>query len=315
MFLAPSPRINLPYSFTQDKMQLRADYKAAERMTTSAGYDYDQVKRTFQEVSTARENTFWGRLASRHLDMVDLTLKYAYSDRNASSYQAVPEITPPENPLLRKYNMADRTRNSGELRANIAATEAITVGLQFDASKDDYSNSTIGLTSGRELNIGGDLTWMLSDQTSLHLFANRQEIKSEQSGSQTFSTPDWSGENKDTVNLYGVGVKHVVIKDKLDIGVDYTYTRSKGAISVSTAANEPPFPDLSTRRDSIRLYANYHLKDNVTLRAGYWYERYSSDNWALDGVAPDTISNVLTFGQIPPQYHVNVIAMSLRYKF
>jgi MtrB/PioB family decaheme-associated outer membrane protein len=211
--------------------------------------------------------------------------------------------------------MADRTRNSGELRANIAATEAITVGLQFDASKDDYSNSTIGLTSGQELNIGGDLTWMLSDQTSLHLFANRQEIKSEQSGSQTFSTPDWSGENKDTVNLYGVGVKHVVIKDKLDIGVDYTYTRSKGAISVSTAANEPPFPDLSTRRDSIRLYANYHLKDNVTLRAGYWYERYSSDNWALDGVAPDTISNVLTFGQIPPQYHVNVIAMSLRYKF
>ena len=315
MFVAPSQRTNLPYSFTQDKAQLRADYKVAERTTTSAGYDYDSVKRTFQEVNKASENTFWGKLASRYLDWVDLTLKYAYSDRNYSSYQPVPEITPPENPLLRKYNMADRTRNSGELRASFAATDTISIGLQFDASKDDYSKSEIGLTSAKEYNFGGDITWMLSGETSLHLFANRQEIKSEQSGSQTYSTPDWAGENKDTINFAGAGVKHIVIKDKLDVGVDYTVTRSKGAISVSTAANEPAFPDLSTRRDSVKLYANYHLKDNVTLRAGYWYERYSSDSWALDGVTPCTISNVLTFGQQSPQYHVHVIAMSVRYKF
>jgi len=315
MFVAPSQRTNLPYGFTQDKVQLRADYKAAERITTSAGYDYDSVKRTFQEVNTARDNTVWGKLASRHLDMVDLTLKYAYSDRSYSSYQPVPEITPPENPLLRKYNMADRTRNSGELRANIAATESISIGFQFDASKDDYSNSTIGLTSAKEYNLGGDLNWMLSDQTSLHLFANRQEIKSEQSGSETYSTPDWSGENKDTIKFFGVGVKHVPIKDKLEIGADYTVTRSKGAISVNSAANEPAFPDLSTSRDSLKLYATYRIKDNVSLRAGYWYERYDSDSWALAGVTPNTISNVLTFGQQPPQYHVHVIAMSVRYNF
>jgi len=315
MFVAPSQRTNLPYSFTQDKAQLRADYKAAERTTTSAGYDYDSVKRTFQEVNKANENTFWGKLASRYPDWVDLTLKYAYSDRNYSSYQPVPEITPPENPLLRKYNMADRTRNSGELRASFAATDTISIGLQFDASKDDYSNSTIGLTSAREYNFGGDITWMLSNQTSLHLFANRQEIKSEQSGSQTFSTPDWSGENKDTIHFVGVGVKHVAIKDKLEVGADYTFTRSKGAISVNTAANEPAFPDISTSRNSLKLYANYRLKDNVSLRAGYWYERYDSDAWALAGVTPDTIPNVLTFGQQPPQYRVHVIAMSVRYKF
>lgn len=315
MFLAPSPRANLPYSFTQDKVQLRADYKAAQRITTSAGYDFASVERTFQEVDTTRENTFWARLASRHLDMLDLTLKYAYSDRSYSSYQAVPEITPPENPLLRKYNMANRTRNKGELRANVAATESISIGLQVDASKDDYSDSAIGLTSGREINLGGDLTWMVSDQTSLHFFANRQEIKSEQSGSQAYSTPDWSGENKDTINLFGVGIKHIAIKDKLEVGADYTVMRTKGAISVGTAANEPPFPDLATSRDSLKLYATYRLKDNVSLRAGYWYEHYESDDWALDGVTPDTIPNVLTFGQIPPQYRVHVIAMSVRYKF
>ena len=315
MFVAPSQRTNLPYSFTQDKAQLRADYRAAERTTTSAGYDYDSVKRTYQEVNKTHENTLWGKLASRYLDWVDLTLKYTYGDRNNSSYQPVPAITPPENPLLRKYNMADRTRNSGELRASFAATDTVSIALQFEASKDDYSNSTIGLTSARDSNLGGDITWMLSGETSLHLFANRQEIKSEQSGSQAYSTPDWTGENKDTINFAGVGVKHILIKDKLEVGADYTYTRSKGAISVATAANEPPFPNLSTRRDSVKLYANYRVKDNVTLRAGYWYERYESDDWALDGVRSDTIPNVLTFGQLSPHYRAHVIAMSVRYKF
>lgn len=315
MFLAPSQRTNLPYGFTQDKVQLRADYRAAERITTTVGYDYDSVERTFQEVDTTRENTIWGKLASRQLDGFDWSLKLAHSDRSNSSYQPVPAIIPPENPLLRKYNMADRTRDRAELRANIAATETLSIGFQADASRDDYSGSTIGLTSGKELNVGGDLTMMLSDQTSVHLFANYQEIKSEQSGSQAFSTPDWSGENKDTINLYGVGVKHVAIKNKLELGADYTVTRSKGAIAVSTAANEPAFPDLSTSRDSLRLHATYRIKENVSLRAGYWYERYDSYNWALAGVAPDTIPNVLTFGLQPPQYDVHVIAMSVRYKF
>jgi MtrB/PioB family decaheme-associated outer membrane protein len=315
MFVAPSQRTNLPYSFTQDKVQLRADYKAAQRVTTSAGYDFDSVERTFQEVDTTRENTVWARLATRHVDAVDLTLKYAYSDRNVSSYQAVPGITPPENPLLRKYNMANRTRNRGELRANIAAAESVSIGIQFDASNDDYSDSAIGLTSGQEFNLGGDVTIMLSDKTSLHVFGNYQEIKSEQSGSQAYATPDWSATNKDTIKLLGVGIKHVAIKDKLEVGADYTLMRTEGVISVSTAANEPPFPNLETSRNGLKLYATYRLKDNVSLRAGYWYEHYESDDWALDGVAPATISNVLTFGQLAPQYRVHVIAMSVRYKF
>ncbi|MDH4174234.1 MAG: MtrB/PioB family outer membrane beta-barrel protein, partial [Betaproteobacteria bacterium] len=216
---------------------------------------------------------------------------------------------------LRKYNLANRKRDSTELRADIAATERISIGVQVDASEDDYSDSTIGLTSGRELNLSGDVSMMVSDETSLHFLANRQEIKSEQAGSQAFSTPDWRGKNKDTIDLFGIGVKHTVVKDKLDVGADYTLTRSKGAISVSGGAAGPAFPDLTTSRDSLKLHADYRIRSNLSLRAGYWYERYESENWMLSGVMPDTIPTVLTFGEQAPRYSVHVIAMSVRYKF
>jgi predicted porin len=156
---------------------------------------------------------------------------------------------------------------------------------------------------------------MLTARTSLHFFANHQEIKSKQAGSQGFSTPDWSADNKDTIDFFGLGVKHKAIPDKLDIGADYSLTHSRSQINVNTGATNPPFPDMTTSLDSLRLYAAYRMNKKVSLQAGYWYERYSSKDWMLDGVAPATIPNLLALGLQAPQYNVNVVRLSLRYKF
>lgn len=312
---AAAPRGNLPYSFTQDKFRLRADIKAPPHIRASLGFDHDSVKRRFQEVRTTDESTIWVSLSSRFLDKVDMTLKFAHGDRSDPAYEPVAAITPPENPLLLKYNMAGRMRDSAELRADIAATDRISIGLEADASEDEYSNSTVGLTTAKEYNFGGDVTMMLSERTNLHLFGNREVIESQQAGSQAFSEADWWGKNEDTIDLVGIGVRHEAIKDRLDIGADYTVTRSTGEIDVNAPAGESGFPNLSTSLDSLKLYATYRLKNNVSLRAAYWYEDYESDNWMLDGVAPGTIPNVLAFGELSPRYHVHVIAVSARYVF
>jgi len=75
------------------------------------------------------------------------------------------------------------------------------------------------------------------------------------------------------------------------------------------------FPDLTTRLNSARLYANFVPRKKLTLRLSYWYESYRSDDWALDDVLPATIDNVLSLGQQSPDYDVNVIALSGRYEF
>ena len=312
MFLG-IPRTNLPYSFTQDKLKLSADYRYSAQTRASVGFDHDRRKRILQEVDTTKEDTFWGKVTTRAMDKVDMTLKLAHGERRGSAY--LPGILPPENPLLRKYSMANRDRDSAGLRIDVAATDTFNIGLGAESSKDDYSDSTIGLTSGRDLGLNANISWLVTQQTSLNLFANRQEITSKQSGSQTFSTPDWSGENKDKIDTIGFGVKHAAIENKLDVGADYTVSRSHSDITVNTGASNPAFPQINTSLDSLKLYANYRLKDNLSLLGSYWYERYDTRNWMLDGVTPSTIPNVLTFGEQPPRYHVQVFRVSMRYKF
>jgi MtrB/PioB family decaheme-associated outer membrane protein len=308
-------RTNLPYGFTKSTAKLSADYRATARTRASAGFDYETNERTYQEVAKTKENTFWGKVNTRPLDNLDLMLKAAYADRSNSGYVVVPEISPPENPLLRKYNMASRTRDSAGLRADVSAWKNVNLGFGMDYANDDYSKSQIGLTESRDVTYSADASALLAKSTSLHLYLTREQIKSNQAGSQLFSTPDWTGENNDIVDTAGIGVKHTVIKNKLDVGADYAISHSRGEVTVYTGAADPAFPDLISKLGSVKLYATYRLKDNISLNGTYWYESYKSENWQLDGVTPSTISNVLALGEQPPSYYVNVVMLTLRYKF
>jgi predicted porin len=122
---------------------------------------------------------------------------------------------------------------------------------------------------------------------------------------------NWSAKNDDTITTAGIGIKYQPIEDKLDIGADYTRSHSRGEISVSGSE----FPDLDTERDTLKLYATYRIKEDMSLHAAYWYEHYDSDDWALDGVDPDTVGNVLSLGEASPSYNVNALGLSVRYSF
>lgn len=308
-------RRNLPYSFTDNTGKVGADYRFNGRTRLSAGYDYQKRERTNQEVRDTTENTIWARFRMRAGDYADLELGAGHGDRDASNYDPVAETDPAENPLLRKYNMADRTRDTGSIHAGLTPHERVNIGLDIDYSKDDYSDSVVGLTESRDTRYNADVAVILTDVTTLTAFGNREEIKSEQAGSQVFAAPDWFAKNDDTFDTFGIGVKHQLIKDKLDVGADYVWSRSTGEIAVDNGSSPADFPDLKTSLDTLNLYASYRLRDNLTLRAAYWYEEYDSNDWMLDGVGVATIPNVIAFGEQSPHYDVHVVTMSVRYQF
>ena len=313
--LAPTPRTNLPYSFTRNLFKVSTDYRITPRDKATLGLDRDTQDRTFQEVSKTTEDTAWAKYAMQR-SVFDVSLNYAHSRRDGTAYTPVPQISPPENPLLRKYNMADRDRDLVGMRAAATPWETVTVGLDYSLAKDDYRNSQVGLTSGKEYTVGLDLSAQLAENTSLHLYYSRQSIKSNQAGAQSFSNPpDWTADNTDTIQTAGIGVKHALIPETMDIGADLTSSRSVGDIKVSTALNEPGFPSIKSDLDSFKLWATYKVKADLMIRASLWQERYSSQNWAIDGVSPSTIPNVLTLGETSPQYKVNVASLSVRYRF
>jgi len=311
-------RINQPYSFTRNLLNLSADYRLPRYAKLGAGYDYDNYKRNLQDFDETDEQTLWGKVSANAGEYVDWMFKYAHAQRDVSAYDPNPVIDPPQNPLMRKYNMADRDRDTVGFHTGITPMERLTIGVGIDYAWDDYSKSLVGLLDGEQGDVSADASLVLTDKATLSFFANRELIKSSQGGSQTTPTiQDWSARNRDTIDTAGVGIKYRA-NEKLDLGADYSASRSTGEISIrdaSFAGSSRSFPDLTTELDSVRVYGTYQLKPAVALRATYWYERYDSEDWTLDGVTPLTIPNVISLGQRSPTYHVNAVSLSVRYSF
>jgi MtrB/PioB family decaheme-associated outer membrane protein len=308
------PLTNAPYSYTRDTFKLNSTYKISRAVKTSFGYDYRRYNRTYVEVENSNEQTIWASLVSHATDAVSLTARYAHAQRRKDGYQLIPGVDSPENPLMRKYNMADRNRDTLKMRLDFQLAPQTSMGINLDMANDDYPDSSIGLTSGHEAILGADFSTLLTRNTSANLFISFEDINSRIAGSQLYSTPDWSGTINDQFNTAGMGLNHVLINSKLDIGVDYVYSHSLGEIAYGQSGSGARLPDLYTTLYSVNIYGNYRLNEKLTVKGAYSYENYNSADWAYDNVNEDTIATTLTLGQESPSYSVNVFMISMRYQ-
>jgi len=312
-----SQKTNSPYSFKRKTLKINGSYRVLRRTKLSAGFDHEIYNRTYQDVDKTRENKVWTKLKFHPYDMVETTLKYSYANRNASSFNPNSEISPPENRLMRKYNMADRERDQVGVYLSVTPIDILTVGLNADYSFDDFSNSSVGLIDNKSTNYTLDISIMPREDISIYTFFSRENLKSNQAGSQSFSTADWRVKNNDRINTAGIGIKLAMLENKLDIGFDYSYSRSKGHMDSESDifSSVEPFPDLETRLHTSKVYANYKLSEDLSVRFNYIYEKYQEKDWTIDNIEADTIPNVLALGQQNNPYNAYMFSTSLRYEF
>jgi MtrB/PioB family decaheme-associated outer membrane protein len=294
---------------------VQADYDYVRGTRLGFGYDLDERERTFQEVEETTEDSIWGSIRVRNIENLFLEFRLATSRREASSSEVVASIDPPQNQLMTKYNLADRDRNSISMHASFLPADYYSVGVSMDFARDDYDQSELGLTKSNDTSINIDFTAMVTEETTVNAFVGHQEIESEQAGSASFAEPDWFADVNDSFNYFGIGFTHVLIEGELNIGADFSRANSRGEIDIDSAVPGAPFPDLVTELDTLRLYLDYRIDDNMTLRAAYWHEEYDSDDWALDGLDPDTVGNLLALGMESPSYNNDVVKLSMSYRF
>lgn len=315
IYLDTQARRNTPFSLTQDRLKLTADYRGPDSLKLSAGLEGDQRIRSYTEVVTTQEGSLWTRVSAQPREDLTLAVKLAHTERRPSGYGVATWFGAPENPLLRKYNLAARDRDSAELRGDWTPSETVALGLSLGASEDRYSQSVVGLKGGRNFDIAADASWALSERTRLTGFTQLQRMRSRQAGSQGGQAADWTALNVDRFQVFGLGLRHAVLPERLDVGADLSFGRAHSAARVDTGASGPGLPNARNAMDSVRLFASYKLQERLWINASAWYERYAAQDWHNDGIAPATVQSLLAFGQQVPGYELGVLRVSLRYGF
>ena len=305
---------NIPYSFERSSLSLSADYDLFDTVRVSGGYDRKDIDRDFQEVAEQTEDTGWGRLRWQPTSALEMDIRGGASERDIDRYNEVFAVSVGQNPLLRKYNLAYRYRQFGDISLSLSGGE-VSVTLNALYADDEYTDSEVGITSGEELRIAADLNWAMSENASLYLTAGFEDIESEQVGSQAFSAPDWSATHDDDFTTVGMGFRLRNIAEKVDVQMDYM--RSDGASEIIVdSANDglSEFPELESVLDYLRFRLAYRQSERLELNLNLLYQRFEAENWSLEGVTPAAIPEVLSLGARPYDDEVFMIGVGFMYR-
>ena len=81
---------------------------------------------------------------------------------------------------------------------------------------------------------------------------------------------------------------------------------------------EGQYPDTKTQLTSVKLWTDYNYSKNLSYKLGFWFEDYTADNWAVDGLEPYdplAVENTLLLGNETLDYDVYVITVSATYRY
>ena len=323
-FLAGGTETNVPYGFEQRRVGVSGDYDlrrllrfipAQQRLRISGGWRRDEIDRRFQEASRTTENSGWGRVSWRPADWMDLAVRFGGANREADDYDVTrAEVGGPQNPLLRKYNMADRERQFTEATLSLQPHATLSLTATGTYANLDYVNSRLGLQNSRERGATAAAGWSPSPDVSFYGQYAWQRMDTRQAGSAAFARPDWVGTTEDVFRTGGAGFRVDNIGTELGLQVDWFFARSQGDVAVRAAATEA-LPPLRTRMNGGAINLTWRSKGAFTVLAGVRYEHFDADDWALDGVGPSTVPTLLSLGALAWDYDVEQVTLAFRYRF
>lgn len=311
---AGTPVVNSAYDYERSEAKLRAEYRPWRPLTLSAGLASKQVDRAGQERDRTETDKLWAGLRLRARGFLTFNVDAFDESRDGSDYGLLDNPAAPQNPLLRKYNMADRDRDGARVQLSLLGLPNTDLSLEYETLNDDYDHSAIGLKSAESQRFGIDAAYVFDSMASTYLSLSNEITRSSQQNSQSFATADWAATNRDEFTMAVLGYQHRALLERFDLVFEYSWDRSRGRIENNTSGLRTAFPELEGRRDMVRVGVEFPYRDNLQFGIDYFYERVRNDDWALDGVAPDTIPTLLSLGASAWNYTNNVVYLNVRYQ-
>lgn len=311
------------YGYQDTDTDLSLDYAFTRTIHAYAGWERRKKERDGQDVDETEEDTYWAQLRLRPAGGLAISLRAEGAERDASEYRQVSTGSGrAQNPLMRKYYLADREREAYEARLDWAG-ERTSLSFKYQQAEDDYTDSFVGLTDTNYDQFAADASLVVGKGLVGSLFYARDNYDSKLVGAGSATAPNtappnWDARTQDEQEMVGLALDWPGLLDgKLDLRADWIRAETTGDIAVGSGpgAARESFPTLKGDLDSAGLAGVWHLGPRLDLRAEVRWEQYDAEDWALDGVGPATIGNVLTFGSEPLEYDLVVLFFGVDYKF
>ncbi len=302
---------NVAMDIQRTNFKLQSSYRFNSDYRLLGGFDYKAVERNYTEREETEDSALWAKLNIRAIPKTVVDLKASYETRDGSTYDSLEATSIEENPLLRKFYLADRNRNGLELRVNHTPLQWLTVDFDAHYNNDDYDSTLIGLTGVQDYGYNVQLSAQLSNRLNVFASAGQQWIESDMAGSQAYASPDWYTDVDDEFIDLNIGFTYDgLMDDRLSIGGNYQFANSASDTLITTTTNQP-YGNYYSYSHNLELYGRYALNERMGLKLSYQYERYYDTDYAE--VSPYAVPGLVTLGELNHNYNAHLLMLTFSY--
>jgi MtrB/PioB family decaheme-associated outer membrane protein len=301
--------INTPFSYKDTIGKLQGTYRLVEGYSVLGSVEYKSQDRTAPPIFAGTHirlpfakqlDTTDVRLQLRKSmsESVNGSLAYVREQRRGKDYveagqiDTTPVLTPdPSENLIHPMHIADRDRDKVRAMLDWSPSEALAIQLAGEGSSDKYGdgpngNNPLGLQKGTGSFVSADASYQVASGWAIHAWVSRDESKADEITVGDGGDPERkTNKLTETGTSVGIGVKGNV-SGRLKVGGDVEHFRSvneynqtlSGGATLNAALM--PVPDITNRLLRLKLYADYALQKNVSLRFDLVHERWKTDDWS-----------------------------------
>src|SRR3954463_5604737 len=320
--LGPERYAHNRFTFDSD-----ATWTVAPPVAVTFGYTRNNSAYDFRIFQDSGENVFRISADAVTSPRVTFRTQYEYGDRTGSGLneELLTEIG--EQPGIRHYDLADRTRNRFSAQADFVATDRLTFSASAGIVKDEFSNSTYGLqeTTARTASFGGDFQqpngFGGGATYNYERYAGLQRSHEGDSSAAQFSDPlrDWTADSAETVHYFSIYASPPRIGRNTEVRVSYDYSHAEGSYLQLVPAGSPitapnQLPNVFNKLQQFHLDVRHRVSSRVAANFSSLYEPFRVFDFAFDPSVVDSIvqPSSLVMGYVYRPYTAHSAVLGLR---
>ena len=316
-----------PYAHSRTNFDADATYSGLQPVSLTIGYAHNGTGHEFRIFENTGEHVL--RLAADAVgsQWVTFRAKYEYADRSGSGLNEDLLVQIGEQPAMRHFDIANRTRNRFTGQVDFVPNDRWIVSANTSLGGDDFGDSGFGLQESSFLTFGIAADVQLPRGFSGGASYNHerydglQRSRSANPGQETDPTRDWTVDSEEDVNYFSVYLAPpTYFDDSTEARLSYDYSLAEGSFFYSIVPGGPltppnQLPNVFNKLQQLHVDVRHRLSSQLSANFSYLYEPFRVFDFAFDPSVVDGIvqPSSLVMGYVYRPYTAHSVVAGLKY--
>ena len=232
-----------------------------------------------------------------------------------------------EQPALRHYDVADRTRNRFTGQVDVVPNDLWIFSASAGVGKDDYDDSYFGLQEStfRVFSLAADYRqpngFGGGAQLQLRALLRASAIAiGEPRDQENDPLRDWTADSTERVNYFSIYATPPRIGQNTEARVSYDFSHAEGSYLYAVVPGGPltppsQLPNVYNKLQQLHVDVRHRLSNRLAATVSYLYEPFRVYDFAFDPTVVDSIvqPSSLVLGYVYRPYTAHSFVFGLRY--